>query len=140
MREEIKKHICKWRMPKRVVIRLKNVQVGSQNDGMVQKKGRPLGRKREESREKREDRGNHDQYERVEGRNGSVPEGRYGIEKGRPLGVKREESRKKREERREKRSQKRPPEIPKLIDSRVCWPLGRLESLHFYRVGGLEAS
>ena len=46
----------------------------------------------------------------------------------------------KREKRREKRSQKRPPEIPKLIDSRVCWPLGRLESLHFYRVGGLEAS
>ena len=52
----------------------------------------------------------------------------------------REERREKREERREKRSQKRLPEIPKLIDSRVCWPLGRLESLHFYRVGGLEAS
>ena len=61
-------------------------------------------------------------------------------EKGRPLGGKREESREKREERREKRSQKRPPEIPKLIDSRVCWPLGRFKSLHFYRVGGLEAS
>ena len=53
---------------------------------------------------------------------------------------KREETREKREERREKRSQKRPPEIPKFIDSRVCWPLCRLESLHFYRVGGLEAS
>ena len=113
--------------------------------------GRPekaaLGGKREESREKkeerrekREERNTHDQDERVEGRKGSVPEGRDGTEKGRPLGGKREESREKREERREKRSQKRPPEIPKLINSRVCWPLGRFESLHFYRVRGLEAS
>ena len=51
-----------------------------------------------------------------------------------------EERREKREERREKRSPKRPPEIPKLIDSRVCWPLGRLESLHFYSAKRLGAS
>ena len=108
----------------------------------IERRGKRAGRreKREERREKRAERNNHDQDERVEGRKGSVPEGRDGTEKGRPLGGKREESREKREERREKRSQKRPPEIPKLIDSRVCWPLGRLESLHFYRVGGLEAS
>ena len=58
--------------------------------------------KREERREKREERNKHDQDERVEGRKGSVPEGRDGTEKGRPLGGKREESREKREERREK--------------------------------------
>ena len=56
-----------------------------------------------------------------------------------------EQQREKREKRREKREErrdhkKRPPENPKLTDSRVCWPLGRLESLHFCRVGGLEAS
>ena len=110
----------------------------SRRAGREQRKERR--EKLEESREKREERYMHDQDERVEGRNGSVPEWRDGKENGRPLGGKREESREKREERREKRSQKRPPEIPKLIDSRVCWPLGRLESLHVYRVGGLEAS
>ena len=34
----------------------------------------------------------------------------------------------KRKERREKKSQKKLPEVPKFIDSKVCWPLGRLES------------
>ena len=77
----------------------KDAKVRSQNGGMVQKKVRSLGRKREESREKKEDRGNHDQYERVEGHKGSVPEWRYGIEKGRPIRKKREERREKREER-----------------------------------------
>ena len=64
----------------------------------------------------------------------------------------REEKREERKERREKSAErsekreerrdhkKRPPENPNLTDSRVCWPLGRLESLHFCRVGGLEAS
>ena len=61
--------------------------------------------KREERREKREERNNHDQDERVEGRKGSVPEGRDGTEKCRPLGGKREESREKREERRETREE-----------------------------------
>ena len=42
----------------------------------------------------------------------------------------------KTEERRDHK--KRPPENPNLTDSRVCWPLGRLESLHFCRVGGLN--
>ena len=48
----------------------------------------------------------------------------------------------KRKERREKREEitKRPPEIPKVIDSRVFWPLGRLESLHFYNAKRLGAS
>ena len=41
----------------------------------------------------------------------------------------------KREERRDEK--KKPPEMPKLIDSRVCWPQGRLESLHFCRMSGL---
>ena len=41
----------------------------------------------------------HDQDERVEGRNGSVPEWRDGTEKVRPLREKREERREKREER-----------------------------------------
>ena len=59
--------------------------------------------KREERREKREERDKHDQYERVEGRNGSVPEWRDGTAKGRPPGGKREESREKREERRDER-------------------------------------
>ena len=45
--------------------------------------------KREERREKREERDKRDQDERVEGRNGSVPEWRDGKEKGRPLGGKR---------------------------------------------------
>ena len=63
--------------------------------------------KREERREKREERDKHDQDERVEGRNGSVPEWRYGIEKGWPLRGKMEESRQKREERREKREERR---------------------------------
>ena len=49
--------------------------------------------KREERSEKREERDKHDQDERVEGRNGSVPEWRDGTEKGRPLRGKREESR-----------------------------------------------
>ena len=48
---------------------------------------------REGGREKREERDNHDQDERVEGRNGSVPERRDGTEKVRPLRGKREESR-----------------------------------------------
>ena len=39
-----------------------------------------------------------------------------------------EQQRVKREERRGKRSPKKPPEIHKLIDSKVCWPQGRLES------------
>ena len=52
--------------------------------------------KREERREKREERDKHDQDERVEGRNGSVPEWRDGTEKGRPLKGKREESRENR--------------------------------------------
>ena len=39
--------------------------------------------KREERREKREERDKHDQDERVEGRNGSVPEWRDGSDKGR---------------------------------------------------------
>ena len=60
--------------------------------------------KREERREKREERDKHDQDERVEGRNGSVPEWRDGTEKVRSLRGKREESRGKREERREKRA------------------------------------
>ena len=42
---------------------------------------------------------------------------------------------KKREERRDQK--KRPLDMPKLIDTRVCWPQGRLESLHFCRMGGL---
>ena len=59
---------------------------------------------------KREERDKHDQDERVEGRNGSVPGGRDGTEKVRSLRGKREESREKREERRGKsaeRSEKR---------------------------------
>ena len=59
MREGIKKHICKWRMPKIVVIRLKDVQVGSQNGGMVQKRVGPG--KRAEKREKRDERDKHEQ-------------------------------------------------------------------------------
>ena len=51
---------------------------------------------RKERREKREERNKHDQDERVEGRNGSVPEWRYGTEKGRHLGGKKEERREKR--------------------------------------------
>ena len=69
--------------------------------------------KREERREKREERHKHDQDERVEGRNGSVPEGRDGTEKGRPLGGKREESREKREERRERRGEREENRGPK---------------------------
>ena len=60
--------------------------------------------KREEGREKREERDKHDEDERVEGRNGAIPDRRDGTEKGRPLGGKREESR---EERREKRGERR---------------------------------
>ena len=41
--------------------------------------------KRAERREKREERDRHDQDQRVEGRNGLVPEWRDGTEKGRPL-------------------------------------------------------
>ena len=48
---------------------------------------------------KREERYKHEQDERVEGSNGSVPEGRDGGEKGRPLGERREERKEKREER-----------------------------------------
>ena len=48
------------------------------------------------NREQREYTDNHDQYERVEGRKGSVPEWWDGTEKVRPLGRKREESREKR--------------------------------------------
>ena len=35
---------------------------------------------------------------------------------------------------------KRPTENPNLAQSKVCWPLGRVESRHFCEVGGLEAS
>ena len=45
-------------------------------------KGRSLGGKKEERRKKREERDKHDRDDRVEGGNGSVPEGRYGREKG----------------------------------------------------------
>ena len=58
--------------------------------------------KREEGRAQREarrERDKHDQDERVEGGNGSVPEWRDGTEKGRSLREKREERREKREER-----------------------------------------
>ena len=50
--------------------------------------------------------------------------------------------REKREERRKTREEitKRPPEIPKVIDSRVFGPLSRLESLHFYNAKRLGAS
>ena len=56
-------------------------------------KVRPLGGKREESREKREERGKHDQDEKVQGCNGSIPEMRDGTEKVRSQRGKREESR-----------------------------------------------
>ena len=62
--------------------------------------------KRAERREKREERDKHDQDERVEGRNGSVPEWRDGTEKGRPLRGKREESREKREQKEEEREKR----------------------------------
>ena len=61
-------------------------------------------------------------------------------EKGRPLGGKREESRQKKKRQKREEITKGRQRSPKLIDSRVCWSLSRLESLHFYRVGGLEAS
>ena len=105
--------------------------------------------KREESREKREAR-REKREERSEKRETSTikmrgwKDAKVRSQKGgmvpKRVGPWEGEGREQRKERREKRSQKRPPEIPKLIDSRVCWPLGRLESLHFYRVGGLEAS
>ena len=59
----------------------------------------PKREQREERREKRADRGKHDHNYLVEGRNGSVPEWRDGIEKGRPLREKRAERREEREER-----------------------------------------
>ena len=87
---------------------------------MVEKKSRALGETREERKEKREDpcrnneqlncnctatgfargpgreeRDKHDQDERVEGRNGSVPERRDGTENVRSLREKREERREK---------------------------------------------
>ena len=48
----------------------------------------------------------------------------------------------KRSEKREEKKdhKKEPTENPNLIQSKVCWPLGRVESLHFCGVGGLEAS
>ena len=64
--------------------------VRSQNGGMVQKRVGPG--KRAEKREKREERYKHDQDERAEGRNGSVPEWRDGTEKVRSLRQKRETS------------------------------------------------
>ena len=55
------------------------------------------------SAERSEKRDEHDQDERVEGRNGAVPGRRDVTEKGRPLGGKREESREHTEEKIEKR-------------------------------------
>ena len=48
----------------------------------------------------------------------------------------------KRSEKREEKKdvKKGPTENPNLAQSKVCWPLGRVESLHFCGVGGLEAS
>ena len=91
-------------------------------------KGRALGETREERKEKREDPcRNNEQL------NCNCTATGFALSRV-------EQQREKREETREKRSQKRPPEIPNWIDSRVSWTLGRLESLHFCRVGGLEAS
>ena len=104
----------------------RNGSVPEGRDG--REKGRALGETREERKEKREDPcRNNEQL------NCNCTATGFALSRV-------EQQREKREERREKRSQKRPPEIPNLTDSRVCWPLGRLESLHFCRVGGLEAS
>ena len=67
--------------------------------GMAGRKRKGLAPRRQEIREQREDRGQHDEDERFEGRKGSVPEWRYGSEKGLPLRMKREYRREKREER-----------------------------------------
>ena len=63
--------------------------------------------KREEGRAQKEARRErHDQDERVEGRNDSVPEWRDGKEEGRALGGNSEESREKREQREEEREKR----------------------------------
>ena len=68
--------------------------------------------KREEHRKKREGRDKHDEDERVEGGNGSVPEWRDGNERGRSLGKRRQERREKREER------NKPPENGGMVQKR----------------------
>ena len=72
-----------------------------------------------EGRERREERYKHDQDERVQERNGSVPEWRDYKERGRPLGGKREESREKREERREKREERDKHDQDERVEGRV---------------------
>ena len=74
----------------------KDAMVGSQMGGM---EVRFLGGNRSESREKKEERNNHDQEERVEGRDGYVPEWRDGTEHVRSH--KGEEAREQRKESRE---------------------------------------
>ena len=130
---QIEVAVAKWDLGKEQQ-REKREKRREKRDGSVpegrdgREKGRALGETREERKEKREyPCRNNEQL------NCNCTATGFALSRG-------EQQREKREERREKRSQKRPPEIPKLIDSRVCWPLGRLESLHFYRVGGLEAS